>query len=113
MLMSSDLEVIERLRSDPAPAMAVDLRHVTALGRQRLRRRTVRWATVVSAAAVAATVAAVLALAPDDRGTTTPPAGTTTTTGKDLSISGNGGALLPDDHGSYGVVVNGGNLNVQ
>ena len=110
--MSSDLDLIERLRSDPAPTMVVDLDRVTALARRRLHQRTARWVAVVAAAAVAATVAAVMVLASDDRGTTTPPAGTATVTGKDLSTSGNGSAELTDDRGSYTVVVAGGVLNM-
>ena len=111
--MSSDLDVIERLRTDSAPTMDVDLDRVTALGRQRLRRRAARWVAVVAAGAVAATVAAVMVLAPDDRRTTTPPAGTSTTVAKDLSISGNGGTALPDDRGSYTVILDGGLINIQ
>ncbi len=110
--MSSDLDVIERLRTDPAPTMVVDLDRVTALARRRLQQRTARRVAVVAAAVVAATVAAVMVLAPDDRRTTTPPAGTSTTVARDLSITGNGGTELPDDRGSYTVVVDGGVLHI-
>lgn len=109
--MSSDLDVVERLRTDPAPAMHVALADVLAEGRRRHTRRMASRLAIVVAGAAAAAVVAVVVLGPDDRGTTTPPVGTTTSTAKDLSISGEAGTELPDDHGSYSVVVDAGNLH--
>jgi hypothetical protein len=58
--MSSDLDLVERLRTDPAPAMHVDLAAVVAEGRRRHTRRTVRVAALASAAVAAAAVVAVV-----------------------------------------------------
>ncbi|MEO6413074.1 MAG: hypothetical protein ABIO48_10865 [Pedococcus sp.] len=78
--MSSDLDVRELLRTDPAPAMHVDLDAVVAEGRRRSRRHTARWVVAGSAVAAAAVVAVVVVLSPTPEGTSTPPAGTTSTT---------------------------------
>lgn len=75
--MSSDLDLIERLRTDPAPAMTVDLADVLADGRRRVRRRRAAVAAAAGAAAVVVAVVAtgVLTDGGHDR-TSTPPAGT-------------------------------------
>lgn len=70
--MSSDLDLLDRLRTEPAPAMTVDLAAVTARGRTRVRRR--RLGAAVALASAAAVVVATVALSDSGRPVTAPAA---------------------------------------
>ena len=74
--MSSDLDLIERLRTDPAPVMHVSIANVLAQGRRRQHRRTARWLAAGAAAAAAAALVVVVALQLAGPARTAPPAGT-------------------------------------
>ena len=76
--MSSDLDILERLRKEPAPPMHLDLDRVVARGRQRVRRRAAGLVAVACAAAVAVVAVGSTVLSAPGRGSTTP-AGTNTT----------------------------------
>lgn len=119
--MPGDLDVLEMLRTDPAPAMHVDLDAVVAEGRRRARRNRARW--VVAVSAVVAAVAAAVVVSPAPEGTSTPPAGTASTTvpstggspTESLPTVGaglSGSATLTAVNGSYAVSVAGGVMSV-
>lgn len=121
--MSSDLELIELLRTDPAPAMHVSLHEVVAEGRRRSRRKTARWVVAGSAVAAASVVAAVVLLSPTPEGTSTPPAGTPSTTVRStggpstqspppVGAGLSGSATLSAANGSYAVSVADGVMSV-
>jgi hypothetical protein len=121
--MSSDLDVLERLRTDPAPAMHVSLTDVLAEGRRRRTRRAARWVVAGSAAAAAAIVTTVILLSPTPDGTSTPPAGTLSTTVRSTGspstespppVGGgmSGSATLTAANGSYDVSVADGVMSV-
>jgi hypothetical protein len=126
--MSGDLDVLELLRTEPAPAMHVDLDAVLAEARRRQTRRTARWLAVGATAAAAAVVVAVLAGQPPTDGRTAPPAGNSsggsgTTVGpvqthtpgvtwQPESADLSGSATLTAPGGSYSVSVERGVLSV-
>ncbi|HET8768654.1 MAG TPA: hypothetical protein VFM86_15115, partial [Pedococcus sp.] len=109
--MSSDLDLLDRLRTDPAPAMTVDLAAVTALGRARVRRRRLGAAGVLTGVA-AAVVAAVVALSGQGRPVTAPAAtAPSTLRSSPATPSGSGGAVTgwqPDLSGRATIRVDGG-----
>ena len=116
--MSSDLDLLDRLRTDPAPAMTVDLAAVTALGRARVRRRRLGAAGVLTGAA-AAVVAAVVALSGQGRPVTAPAAtAPSTLRSSPATPSGSGGAVTgwqpqqPDLSGRATIRVDGGSYAV-
>src|SRR5690242_19242174 len=79
--VSSDLDLIERLRTGSAPTMAVDLAEVLADGRRRVRRRRATAAGAVTAAAAVVAAVAIGALTADGRDrASTPPAATSVPT---------------------------------
>ena len=90
--MSSDLDLLDRLRTDPAPAMTVDLAAVNALGRTRVRRR--RLGAAMGLAGAAAVVAAAVALSGQGRPVTAPAATAPSTLRSSSGTpSGSGGAV--------------------
>lgn len=117
--MSSDLDLIERLRTDPAPAMHVSLADVLAEGRRRQRRRTARWLAAGAAAAVAAALVVAVALQLSGEARTAPPAGTPSgiTSGSYVWQPTNpelsGATTIVASGGSYALRVDGGVMTVK
>lgn len=117
--MSSDLDLIERLRTDPAPSMHVSLSDVMTEGRRRHTRRTARWLAAGAAAAVAAALVVAVAVQLSGPARTAPPAGTPSGVSAGSYVwqpaqpGLSGAATIVAAGGSYALRVDGGVMTVK